>query len=188
MQRCPWANTSPAMQAYHDHEWGQPVHEQQKLFELLSLETYQAGLSWQTVLNKRGAFNAVFYHYNVQRVAQMTAADVDRLLQDERIIRHRQKLAATINNARVLANWSEPVSFSTWLWAFVDDQPIRHPWQTAADVPASTSLAQTLARELKRHGFKFVGPTTVYSFLQAAGLVNDHLASCDWAPENRGRA
>jgi len=184
MKRCDWANSTPLMQEYHDNEWGRPQHDQQKLFELLSLETYQAGLSWQTVLNKRAAFKEDFYNYDIARVAAMTDDDLDRLLQDERIIRHRQKLAATINNAKVIQNWSASSSYSDWLWSFVDGQPIRQAWKTAAEMPATNDLAKHVSKEMKKLGFKFVGPTTIYSYLQGAGLINDHLVDCDWAPEN----
>ncbi len=115
MERCAWANSSLAMQAYHDNEWGHPQHDSQRLFELLCLETYQAGLSWQTVLNKRAAFDEDFADYNIERVAAMTSADVDRLLTDARIIRHRQKLMATINNARVIRDWPDGDNFADWL-------------------------------------------------------------------------
>ena len=148
MQRCAWADSSPAMQAYHDNEWGRPQHNQQRLFELLCLETYQAGLSWQTVLNKRAAFNEDFADYDVDQVAAMTTADVERLLTDARIIRHRQ--AGT----------------------------------SIAEVPATNDLAQHVSKEMKRRGFKFVGPTTIYSYLKATGLINDHVADCPFAPEN----
>ncbi|AVK61715.1 DNA-3-methyladenine glycosylase I [Lactobacillus sp. CBA3605] len=185
MTRCDWADSSPAMQHYHDTEWGQPVHNQQQLFELLCLETYQAGLSWQTVLNKRAAFNEDFYNYDIERVAAMTAADVDRLLTDARIIRHRQKLMATINNAQIIRDWPLKQSYSAWLWQFVNDQPIRQAWTTSRDLPPTTTLAIEISKAMKKLGFKFVGPTTIYAYLQGAGLVNDHLASCDWAPEHR---
>lgn len=184
-KRCDWANSSPAMQQYHDEEWCRPEHNQQKLFELLCLETYQAGLSWQTVINKRAAFQQDFHEFKIEQVAAMTSADVDQLMTDSRIIRNRRKLEATVNNARVIHEWSAPVDFSSWLWQFVGGQPIRHAVTTTADMPATTDLAQHISREMKKLGFKFVGPTTVYSFLQAAGLVNDHLLSCDWAPENQ---
>ncbi|BDZ29790.1 DNA-3-methyladenine glycosylase I [Lactiplantibacillus sp. WILCCON 0030] len=185
MKRCDWAeHATPLMQQYHDNEWGRPEHDQQKLFELLCLETYQAGLSWQTVLNKRAAFNEDFYNYDVAKVAAMTATDMDRLLQDARIIRHRQKLAATINNAQVIQNWPAGSTYSAWLWSFVDDKPIRQAWQSAAEIPTTNELAKRVSKAMKARGFKFVGPTTIYSYLQAAGLINDHLADCDWAPEN----
>ncbi|KEZ16192.1 DNA-3-methyladenine glycosylase I [Lactiplantibacillus plantarum] len=184
MQRCAWADSSPAMQAYHDNEWGRPQHNQQRLFELLCLETYQAGLSWQTVLNKRAAFNEDFADYDVDQVAAMTTADVEQLLTDARIIRHRQKLMATINNARVIRDWPAGEDFATWLWAFVDNQPIRQAWASIDEVPATNDLAQQVSKEMKRRGFKFVGPTTIYSYLQATGLINDHVVDCPFAPEN----
>ncbi|MFD1454621.1 DNA-3-methyladenine glycosylase I [Levilactobacillus lanxiensis] len=185
VKRCDWATSSPEMERYHDEEWCRPEHDEQRLFELLCLETYQAGLSWQTVLNKRAAFQRDFYNYDLKRVAAMTDADIERLLQDAEIIRNRQKLVATVNNARVILNWPAESTFSAWLWSFVDGKPIRHAIASDAQLPATTDLAQHISREMKKRGFKFVGPTTTYSFLQAAGLVNDHLLSCDWAPENQ---
>ncbi|HJE44405.1 DNA-3-methyladenine glycosylase I [Levilactobacillus namurensis] len=184
--RCTWAQSAPKnMQDYHDQEWGRPQHDNQALFELLCLETFQAGLSWQTVLNKRPAFRRAFQGFAIAKVAAMTAADLERLLQDPAIIRNRLKLSAAIHNAQVLMDWPAGSDFSTWLWAFVGNQPIRHRWTASDQVPATTDLAQHISREMKRRGFKFVGPTIVYSLLQAAGLVNDHLVTCDWAPENQ---
>lgn len=183
--RCAWATSSPVMQRYHDEEWGRPEHDDRALFELLCLETYQAGLSWQTVLNKRTAFREDFCNFEVARVAAMTSADRDRLLQDPRIIRNRLKIDATLNNARVLRDWDSDEAFSTWLWAFVDGRPLRHQFARGDQIPGTTDLARHVSLSMKRRGFKFVGPTTVYSFMQAAGLVNDHLVDCDWAPENQ---
>lgn len=185
MKRCTWAESSDLMRAYHDQEWGHPQHDPQKLFELLCLETYQAGLSWQTVLNKRAAFEADFHHYDIEQVAAMTTDDLARLMTDERIIRNRLKLTATINNARVIRDWPAGSSFATWLWDFVDNQPIRQAWQRMDQMPATNDLAKRVSKEMKKRGFKFVGPTTIYSYLQAAGLINDHLVDCDWAPENQ---
>lgn len=185
VKRCAWVSDLPAMQDYHDEEWGRPEHDPQKLFELLSLETYQAGLSWQTVLKKRAAFKIAFYDYDLAKVAAMTPADIERLLTDSAIIRNRRKLTATVANARAIMTWNDPVDFANWLWAFVDNRPIRHTIRTTADLPATTALSKLVARELKKKGFKFVGPTTVYSFLEAAGLVNDHELTCDWAPEKQ---
>jgi len=183
VKRCPWATSSPEMQRYHDTEWGHPEHDERALFELLCLETYQAGLSWQTVLNKRAAFRRDFADFDVARVAAMTPADLQHLLQDPAIIRNRLKLAATITNAQVIQQWPAGTSFGTWLWDFVGGQPIRHQFQTGDQIPATTDLAQHVSREMKKRGFKFVGPTIIYSFMQAAGLINDHLLTCDWAPE-----
>lgn len=185
VKRCDWATSSDTMMRYHDEEWCRPEHDERKLFELLCLETYQAGLSWQTVLNKRAAFQRDFLNFDIDRVAAMTPSDLAQLLQDPAIIRNRLKLAATINNAQVIRDWPAGGHFSTWLWAFVGGQPIRHAVAQADQIPATTDLAQHISREMKKRGFKFVGPTTVYSFLQGAGLVNDHLLTCDWAPENQ---
>lgn len=185
MKRCTWAESSDEMRAYHDHEWGRPQRDSQKLFALLCLETYQAGLSWQTVLNKRAAFEEDFGGFQIAPVAAMTPADVERLMQDPRIIRNRLKLNATVNNARVIRDWPVGPSFADWLWDFVGQRPVRQAWQSADQVPATNELAKRIAKALKARGFKFVGPTTVYAFLQAAGLINDHLADCDWAPENQ---
>lgn len=173
------------MQQYHDQEWGRPQHDERALFELLCLETYQAGLSWQTILNKRAAFRRDFANFDIAQVAAMGPTDLARLLHDSAIIRNRLKLSATINNAQVLVHWPAGDSFSTWLWAFVGGQPIRHHFTTGDQIPATTDLAQHISREMKKRGFKFVGPTVVYSFLQAAGLINDHLVDCDWAPERQ---
>lgn len=183
-QRCQWATGSSALVAYHDHEWGRPVHDERVLFELLSLEIFQAGLSWQTVLNKRAAFRRDFGEFDVARVANFTTSDVLRLCQDPAIIRNRRKIEATINNAQVIDRWSQG-HFGSWLWAFVGGQPIRHQFKRGDQVPVTTDLATLISREMKKRGFKFVGPTIIYSFLQAAGLVNDHLLDCDWAPERR---
>jgi len=185
VKRCEWATSSPEMQRYHDEVWGRPEHDEQKLFELLCLETYQAGLSWQTVLNKQAAFETAFHGFDVATVAAMQPADVDQLMTNAAIIRNRRKLEATVNNAQTLVNWSDTTDFSTWLWGLVGNQPIHHHLTSADQIPGTTDLAQHISREMKKRGFKFVGPKTVYSFLQAAGLVNDHLMSCDWAPENQ---
>lgn len=185
VKRCDWAMSSATMQRYHDEEWGRPEHDEQRLFELLCLETYQAGLSWQTVLNKREAFEQAFHHFDVETVANMTSQNVEQLLTNAAIIRNRRKLEATVNNARVILNWPGPDHFATWLWGFVDNRPIRHQFTSASEIPGTTDLARHISREMKKRGFKFVGPTIIYSFLQVAGLVNDHLMSCDWAPENR---
>lgn len=185
VKRCAWAMSSAAMQRYHDEVWCRPEHDTRTLFELLCLETYQVGLSWQTVLNKQSAFEAAFHYYDIAAVAAMQSADIDRLMTNAAIIRNRRKLEATVNNARVLMNWPDTPDFATCLWDFVGGHPIRHKVTTDDEVPATTDLSQHISRELKKRGFKFVGPTTVYSFLQGAGLVNDHVLGCDWAPENQ---
>ncbi|WP_125607802.1 DNA-3-methyladenine glycosylase I [Lapidilactobacillus bayanensis] len=178
MTECTWAQSSPAMQQYHDTEWGKPEHDSQKLFGLLCLETFQAGLSWQTVLNKRAAFEQDFQNFEPHHVAQMTATDVERLMQDPAIIRNRRKIEAAITNAQAVLQLEADGGFGQYLWSFVDDQPlINHP-QTDTEVPATSALSERVSKALKQQGFKFVGPTIIYSFLQGAGLINDHVDGC----------
>lgn len=179
LNRCPWAQSTPDYIAYHDTEWGVPVRDDRKMFEMLVLETAQAGLSWLTVLRKRQGYRRAFHDFDVQRVAAMTDADVERLRGDASIIRNRLKIAATITNARAFMEvQAAEGSFCEWLWGFVDNKPLVSGRTAMAEVPAVTPLAQTVSKELKRRGFKFVGPTIVYAHMQAAGLVNDHLVGC----------
>lgn len=180
--RCSWVKlTNPRYVAYHDQEWGRPLHDDQKLFELLCLETYQAGLSWETVLNKRQAFKEVFHNYAVERVAAMTDLELEALLTNPAIIRHRGKLFATRTNARAfLAIQETHGSFAHFLWKFVDGQPEQHDISDAKTLPSKTPLSETLSKALKQRGFSFTGPVAMQSFLQAAGLVNDHENSCDF--------
>jgi len=171
-----WADASPELRDYHDHEWGIPQHEDDKLFELLSLETYQAGLSWQIVLKKRAAFNRAFHHFKIKQVAKMTAGDIDELMQNPDIIRNRRKLEATVTNAQAVQRvQAEFGSFDQYLWNFVHGEPIINRPKRAEEVPAQTELSQLVSKDMKQRGFKFVGPVTIYSYLQGAGLVDDHL-------------
>ena len=179
MPRCDWADSDPKMQAYHDKEWGHPEHDEQKLFELMSLELMQAGLSWQTVLNKRPALREVFYNFDIQKVRQMDQTDVIRLMQDTRIIRNRLKIEAIINNAKVVYQLKQAgLSLDELLWQTVDYKPCINHFTKPEQVPAKTQTSLELAKKLKKQGFKFLGPTIVYSLMQAAGLVNDHLVGC----------
>jgi DNA-3-methyladenine glycosylase I len=167
------------MLRYHDTEWGVPVHRDQKMFEFLILESFQAGLSWRTVLHKRENFRRDFAQFDVRRVARFTPRDVQRLLNDAGIIRNRQKILAAINNAqRFLEVRATFGTFSASLWNFVHGQPVINCWQRSTQIPAVTPLAATIAADLKRRGFQFLGPTVVYAHLQAVGIVNDHLVSC----------
>jgi DNA-3-methyladenine glycosylase I len=167
------------MVAYHDDEWGVPTHDDRALFELVTLEGAQAGLSWRTILNKREGYRAAFAQFDPARVARYTDRDVTRLLDDAAIVRHRGKIESTINNARqILAVQEEHGSFDTYVWSFVDGTPVVGSWQHVRDLPVSTPVSVTLSRDLKRRGFRFVGPTTVYAFMQAAGLVDDHVVTC----------
>jgi DNA-3-methyladenine glycosylase I len=177
--RCEWAGGEALMVAYHDDEWGVPTHDDRALFELLTLEGAQAGLSWRTVLMKRDGYRAAFAGFDVDAVARFTAADVDRLVQDASIIRHRGKIESTVANARAIQRvQAELGSFDTYVWSFVDGKPVIGDWQHLADLPTATDEATALSKDLKRRGFRFVGPTTMYAFMQAAGLVDDHVAGC----------
>ena len=165
--------------AYHDTEWGVPLHDEQKLFEFLVLEGMQAGLSWSTILNKRDNFRAAFHNFEVARVAQYTQADVERLLGNAGIIRNRLKIAATINNAqRFLEVQGEFGSFDAYIWRFVDGQPIKNAWRSMKAIPPKTALSDAVSKDLLKRGFKFVGSTIVYAHMQATGMVNDHTVDC----------
>jgi len=177
--RCEWAGTEPVMVAYHDDEWGVPTHADRELFELLTLEGAQAGLSWRTILMKRDGYRAAFAGFDVDAVAGFTDADVDRLVQDASIVRHRGKIESPVTNARAIQTvQAEHGSFDAYVWNVVDGTPIVGTWQTLAELPAVTSEATGLSKALKRQGFRFVGPTTTYAFMQAAGLVDDHVVTC----------
>lgn len=174
---CPWPGSDPAYRAYHDDEWGRPNHEDRRLFEKLALESFQSGLSWLTVLRKRPAFHDVFAGFDPQQVATFGTVDVERLLTDARIIRNRAKIEATITNATVVLAITEEVgSFDEFVWSFAPGSHQRP--RRLDDVPATTPDAVALAKALKERGARFVGPTTAYAFMQAMGLVNDHLIGC----------
>lgn len=178
-QRCDWCLGSPEYIAYHDNEWGKPIYDDQTLFEFIVLESAQAGLSWITVLRKREGYRQAFHQFDPAKVAAMTAADVERLVQDPSIIRHRGKIAATISNAQCFLRIAEEFgSFSNYYWDFVDQHPIVNHPNTLADVPAVTPLAERISKDMKKRGFKFFGPTICYAFMQATGMVNDHLINC----------
>jgi DNA-3-methyladenine glycosylase I len=177
--RCPWAGSDPLYVAYHDGEWGVPSHDDRHLFEMLVLEGAQAGLSWITVLRKREGYRKAFAGFDPVRVARFGPRDVERLLGDPGIVRNRLKVESAIGNAKVfLALQEEAGSFAAWLWAFVDGKPVASAFREMREVPAKTPLAERISKELLKRGFRFVGPTIVYAYLQAVGVVNDHLASC----------
>lgn len=178
-RRCPWCGDDPLYVAYHDHEWGVPCHDEAKLFEFLILEGMQAGLSWLTILKKRAHLRRAYDAFDAQKIARYTASDVARLMGDAGIIRNRRKIDAVIANARATcALWEAGDSLAALLWRHVDGRPIVNHWQRPEQVPVHTPTACRLSQTLKRLGFQFVGPTIVYSLMQAAGLVNDHLTSC----------
>ncbi|MEQ8230431.1 MAG: DNA-3-methyladenine glycosylase I [Gammaproteobacteria bacterium] len=185
LPRCPWLDTTkPDYVAYHDEEWGVPVHDDGRLFELLVLEGAQAGLSWYTVLRKREAYRAALAGFDPAQVARFGAADVERLMQNAGLVRNRRKLESLAVNARAFLDvQAEYDGFATWLWSHVDGQPVVNAPRTLADYPATSPLSDALSRELRRRGFKFVGSTIVYALLQAAGVVNDHAVDCFRRPE-----
>jgi DNA-3-methyladenine glycosylase I len=177
--RCEWAGDDPLMVAYHDEEWGVPLYDDRRLFELLTLEGAQAGLSWTTILRKRDGYRRAFAEFDPARVARFGTRDQKRLMADAGIVRNRAKIESTINNAAaVLALQREHGSLSDYLWDFVGGAPIQNHWRRLGDLPGQTDLSKSMSKQLKREGFRFVGPTTVYAFLQAAGFVNDHAVSC----------
>jgi DNA-3-methyladenine glycosylase I len=178
--RCPWSlGVNDAYTAYHDEEWGVPVHDDRKQFEFLVLESAQAGLSWSTVLNKRDGYRRAFADFDPEKVARFTDRRIERLLQDPSIIRNRLKVSAAVHNARAfLTVQDEFGTFSQYIWQFVDGRPIQHCWSRQQELPASTKQSDALSKDLKQRGFKFVGTTIVYAHMQAVGMVNDHLVSC----------
>ena len=180
IQRCPWANPdNPLYLAYHDHEWGVPTLDDRELFELMVLEGAQAGLSWETILNKREHYREAFDRFDIQKVARYDEAKAAALLQNPGIIRNRRKIRSAIGNAGVFVAIQEAYgSFARYLWDFVDHTPIINHFDTLDDVPAKTPLSETISKDLKARGMTFVGPTIIYALMQSAGMVNDHLTSC----------
>ena len=176
--RCGWAGPDPIYIEYHDTEWGVPEWDARALWEKLILDGFQAGLSWITILKKRDNFRAAFDGFQPDKIAKWGEAEVARCLADPGIIRHRGKIEATIGNARAYQEIEAGVGFDEWLWRYVDGSPLQNNWQTMADVPASTPLSEQISKDLKKAGFKFCGPTIVYAFMQATGMVNDHLTTC----------
>jgi DNA-3-methyladenine glycosylase I len=167
------------MVRYHDTEWGVPVHDDRKWFEFIVLDGFQAGLAWRTVLHKRDAFRRVFFDFDAQQVAAMPAAAIDRAMADKAIIRNRLKIQAAVSNARAFVQLQERHdTFDAFIWSFTDGQVIHNRWRTPEAVPATSPLSDQVSKALKQHGFKFVGSTICYAFLQAAGVVNDHLLGC----------
>lgn len=178
-QRCGWCGTDPDYVAYHDQVWGRPVSDERELFAKLCLDGQQAGLSWITILRKQANYEAAFDNFDPEKIARYDDAKIESLLQDRGIVRNRLKVESIIRNARgFLAFREEDRSFSEFLWSFVDHRPIQGDWSSLQDVPVTTPEAEALSRALKKRGFNFVGPTIVYAFMQAVGMVNDHLLTC----------
>ena len=180
LQRCPWLDLDkPDYVAYHDREWGVPVHDDRKHFEFLTLESAQAGLSWYTVLRKRANYRKAFAEFDPAKVSRFNAAKVEQMLQDPGLIRNRRKISAAVENARhFLAVQDEFGSFSAYIWRFVDGEPIVNEFRTLADLPAISRESDALSKDLKSRGFKFIGSTVIYAHMQATGMVNDHVLDC----------
>jgi DNA-3-methyladenine glycosylase I len=176
--RCGWCGTDPLYVAYHDREWGVPEHDGRALWEKLVLDGFQAGLSWITILRKREAFRAAFEGFDPERIARWGEAEVARCLADPGIVRHRGKIEATIGNAQAWLTLEERGGFADFVWRHVDGVPVRNTWATLAEVPASTPTSERMSRDLRAAGFRFCGPVIVYAWMQATGLVNDHLTGC----------
>jgi DNA-3-methyladenine glycosylase I len=178
-RRCPWAETDPLLKGYHDKEWGTPVHDDRKLFEFLTLEGAQAGLSWLTILKKRNAYRTAFDEFDPRKVARYSASDVRRLLGNREIIRNRLKITATVTNARQFLLVQEELgSFNDYIWQFVGYKPIKHAFRSLSSVPSKSKESDRMSEELRKRGFKFVGSTICYAFMQAVGMVNDHTTHC----------
>jgi len=176
--RCPWCGSDPLYCAYHDEEWGVPERDSRALFEKLLLDGFQAGLSWITILRKRDAFRAAFRGFDPEKMARFTAADRERLMNDPGIVRNRAKVDASIGNAIAYLEIEAKQGFAPYLWGFVDGKPVQNAFRSMGEIPAETPLALTISKDLKQRGFKFVGPTIVYAFMQAVGMVNDHMVTC----------
>jgi DNA-3-methyladenine glycosylase I len=177
--RCAWADSDPAMREYHDREWGVPLHDDRALFELLTLEGAQAGLSWSTILKRRAAYRAAFADFQIERVAGFGDDDLEKLMGDAGIIRNRQKIQATRTNARLVVELQRSGgSLDGLVWSFVDGRTIDHRFGSMAELPATTPESEAMSKVLRKRGFGFVGPTICYAFMQSAGLVNDHLLGC----------
>ncbi|MEM8553579.1 MAG: DNA-3-methyladenine glycosylase I [Pseudomonadota bacterium] len=178
MERCPWCGDDPLYQHYHDTEWGVPERDSRALWEKLILDGFQAGLSWITILKKRDNFREAFEGFAPEVIASWGDDAVTRLVQNPGVVRHRGKIEATITNAQAYVRLQESISFSDYCWGFVDGKPIQNRFASMSDVPAQTPISRAFSKDLKTRGFKFCGPTIVYAWMQACGLVNDHLVSC----------
>jgi 3-methyladenine DNA glycosylase len=181
MKRCEWAQRTTLERDYHDTEWGKPLHDDEKLFEMLTLESMQAGLSWSTIIKKRAAMRIAFDQFDYRKIAMYDEEKMTELLNNPEIIRHRGKIAAMINNAQQYMHIQQEYgSFDMYIWSFVNHQPQMNHWETMEEIPATTETSIEISKSLKKAGFKFVGPTSIYALMQSIGMVNDHLESCDY--------
>jgi len=179
VKRCNWAEGSDIEREYHDTQWGIPAHDDRLLFEMLTLEGAQAGLSWRTILTKREAYKKAFDDFNVQKVAEYSTDKIEALLQDRAIVRNKRKINSTVNNAKHFLEIQKKFgSFDAYIWSFVNGKPIQNSWESMSEIPANTPLSDKMSKALKKRGFTFVGSTICYAFMQAIGMVNDHLVDC----------
>ncbi len=177
-KRCPWVNDNPLMIEYHDEEWGKPLKDDRKLFEYLVLDAFQAGLSWNTIINKRENFKIAFDNFNPEKIASYTQKDIDRLMQNKGIIRNKLKIVSTIINAQKFLELKKQTSFNNYIWSFVNHKTIKNSPANIKDYQSKSKESDEMSKDLKKRGFKFVGSTICYAFMQAAGLVNDHSKDC----------
>ena len=178
-KRCSWCGKDALYVAYHDQEWGVPLLDEQKLFDFLILEGAQAGLSWLTILKKRDAYRKAYYQFDIEKVARFNSRSIERLMNNPGIVRNRLKIEASINNARAFIEvQNEFGSFDKFIWQYVDHQPIQNQWKRLRDIPALTRESEQMSKDLQQRGFRFVGPTICYAFMQAVGMVNDHVTGC----------
>jgi DNA-3-methyladenine glycosylase I len=188
MKRCEWANKGGLEQSYHDNEWGVALHDDRRLFEFLVLEGAQAGLSWSTILRKRDGYRRAFDNFDARKISEYSENDVSRLLADPEIIRNRLKINAAITNAGAFLHVQKEFgSFDRYIWQFVNDRPVRNSWRKMTDIPSSSPESEAMSKDLKKRGFKFVGPTICYAFMQAVGMVNDHVTDCFRYKETRNK-
>lgn len=179
LTRCVWVSEDPLYIKYHDTEWGKQQYDNVRLFEMLCLEGQQAGLSWITILKKRESYRKLFHNFDPYKIAELNNNDIDRLLQDSSIIRHKGKIEAIINNAKCYIKMTEAgEDFSKFIWSFVDNRPIENNWTSSSEIPTETEISISLSKALKKRGFKYIGSTICYAFMQACGLVNDHILDC----------
>ena len=178
-KRCSWAEMNPLMKEYHDKEWGTPIHDDQLLYEFLILEGAQAGLSWNLILQKRENYRKVFDNFDYNKVTQYDEKKVEELLQEKGIVRNKRKIQSAVTNAKAfLGIQKEFGSFNNYIWGFVNNKPIKNAYKSLEEIPAKTELSEKISKDLKKRGFKFVGPTIIYAFMQAVGMVNDHTVDC----------
>lgn len=178
LTRCGWPDVDPLYVHYHDTDWGVPEYDSRALFEKLILDGFQAGLSWITILRKRDAFREVFDNFDAEIMVQYDEEKLNSLMQDARIVRNRSKITASVGNARVFLDIEESEGFDNYLWKYVDGVPLQNRWRDMNEVPVKTDIAEAIAKDLKKRGFKYCGPTIVYAFMEAVGMVNDHLVDC----------